>query len=274
MSRPAWTALLIVASNGDGILPQLRNVANGPESDPANSSLFGRIRHIADIGARFPNFFAINELIDLADIRQRAVGLRPAVAEELPGVADLADHVEIHVVDDELVLVAAGDLLDLAARVDEIALAVEFTDVPGRFLADAVDGADIDAVGDGGGRLLQLPEILAEASDGGGRIDDVVGAVERECAPAFGEMAVVADVDAELAIARLEHRELRRAGLEEEFFPEACHLRDVGLAVLAHVAAVGIDHRGGVVIDTGHRLLIDRDDDHHLVLLREVLHQL
>ena len=122
----------------------------------------------------------------LADIRECAVGLRPAVAEELPGVADGADHLEVHVVHDQLVLVAAGDLLDLAARVDEIALAVELADVPRRFLADAVDGADIDAVGDGGGRLLQLPQIFAEAGDGRGRIDDVVGAIEGEGTPAFG----------------------------------------------------------------------------------------
>jgi hypothetical protein len=47
----------------------------------------------------------------------------------------------------------------------------------------------------------------------------------------------------------------------------------VGLAVFAEVAAVGVDHRGGVVVDAGHRLFVDRDDDHHLVLLRELLHQ-
>jgi len=44
-------------------------------------------------------------------------------------------------VDDQFVLVARGDLFDLAARVDEVALAVELADVPGGFAADAVDGA-------------------------------------------------------------------------------------------------------------------------------------
>ena len=61
---------------------------------------------------------------------ERLVRLGPAVAEELPGVAHFADLVEVEVGDDELVLVARrlGD--DLAARVAEVALAVELADVP------------------------------------------------------------------------------------------------------------------------------------------------
>ena len=46
------------------------------------------------------------------------------------------------------------------------------------------------------------------------------------------------------------------------------------LAVLAEVAAVGVDDRGGIVIDAGHLAFVDRHDHHHLVLLGELLHQL
>src|SRR5690242_16600410 len=80
--------------------------------------------------------------------RQRPVALRPAVAEELPGVAHLAQDGPVHIGDDELVLVLArlGD--QLAAWIDEIGRAVEAADVPRRLGADAVDGADEAAIGD------------------------------------------------------------------------------------------------------------------------------
>jgi len=86
-------------------------------------------------------------------------------------------------------------------------------------------------------------------------------------------MAVVADIDAELAIAGVEHGVVGRARLEEEFLPEAGDMRNMGLAILAEIASVGVDDRGGIVIDPGHCLLVDRDHDHHLVLPGEVLHE-
>lgn len=61
-------------------------------------------------------------------------------------------------------------------------------------------------------------------------------------------MSVVADVDAELAVAGLEDRICRRARLEEEFLPEAGDLWDMGLAVFAEIGAIGIDDGGGVVV--------------------------
>ena len=47
----------------------------------------------------------------------------------------------------------------------------------------------------------------------------------------------------------------------------------MGLAVLAEIAAVGVDNRGGVVIHTGHLFLVNGHDDDHLVLLRIFLHE-
>src|SRR3546814_6049093 len=87
------------------------------------------------------------------------------------------------------------------------------------------------------------------------------------------EVAVVADVDAEPAVGGVEHRPAGVAGLEEELLLEAGDLRDVGLAVLAEVAAVGVDDRAGVVVDAGDVLLVDRHHDDHRVLLRVVLHE-
>jgi hypothetical protein len=52
------------------------------------------------------------------------------------------------------------------------------------------------------------------------------------------------------------------------------HVRDVVLAVLAEILAVGVDDGGGVEVQARHLLFIDRDHDHHLVLGRDLLHQL
>ena len=89
-------------------------------------------------------------------------------------------------------------------------------------------------------------------------------------------MAVVADVDADLADVRLEHRVSQVAGPEVVLLPEALDLRDVGLPVLAQELPVGIDDRGGVVVDAGGGgiLLVHRRDDDHARLLGEVLHPL
>ena len=139
---------------------------------------------------------------------------------------------------------------DLAARIAEIAGAVELADVPGRFGAHAIDGADEVAVGHGVRGLLELPEILAEAGDGGGGIEDDLGAVQAEGARAFGEVAVVADVDADLGEAEIEDGIAEVAGPEIELLPEARRdVRDVGLAILAEVGAVVVDDGGGVVVD-------------------------
>src|SRR5207247_8281356 len=94
-------------------------------------------------------------------------------------------------------------------------LAVEAADAPRLLGADTVDGADVAAVGHRRGRLLELPEILAEPGHGGGGIDDIFRAVQRQRPPAFGEVAVVADIDAELAVGGLEHRIAEITGLEE-----------------------------------------------------------
>src|SRR5713101_6360444 len=94
-----------------------------------------------------------------------SVGFRAAVAVELPGVAGFLDFIEIQFGNKQFILVAAGLLDDLAARVAEIALAVEFANSPWRFGADAVDGSDEIGVSNSVGGLLEFPKIFGEAGD-------------------------------------------------------------------------------------------------------------
>src|SRR5690606_11387273 len=89
------------------------------------------------------------------------VGVRPAVAVELPGPARVLDHVEVHLGDHQLVVVLAAGGQEVAARIHEVAGAVELADVPRRLGADPVRAAHEVAVGDRVGRLLQLPQVLA-----------------------------------------------------------------------------------------------------------------
>src|SRR5688572_12421406 len=93
------------------------------------------------------------------------VAIGPAIAEELPGAANLFDQVEVQFADDELVLIFAAARQDLAARIDEVRVAVELADVPRRLGADAVDRTDEVAVRDRVCGLLELPQILREPGD-------------------------------------------------------------------------------------------------------------
>ena len=105
-------------------------------------------------------------------------------------------------------------------------------------------------------------------------LNTIRGAGQAERPPALGEVPVVADVHADPADRGVEDRVAQVARPEVELLPEALHLRKVGLAVLAQVAPVGVDHRGGVVVDARVLFLVHRRDDHDAVLPRHVLQQL
>src|SRR5262249_12494561 len=91
---------------------------------------------------------------------QLAVGLRPPGAEELPGVAHLADLVQVDVGDQHLVFAVRGLGDDLPARAAEIGGAVELVRVQRRLDADPVAGRDPEPVGHRVRRLLELPQVL------------------------------------------------------------------------------------------------------------------
>src|SRR4249920_81908 len=70
---------------------------------------------------------------------QCAVRIRTPVAVKLPDISHFADLVEIEIGGDQFAAVARAGRDEAAARVAEVALPVEFADVPRRFRADAVD---------------------------------------------------------------------------------------------------------------------------------------
>src|SRR5579859_6652476 len=139
-------------------------------------------------------------------LHQRAVGVGPAVAVELPQVPDLGQLRHIQVAHQHLVLVVRGGVAhQLPARVGEVGLAVEVV-VAERLDADPVDRADEVLVGHRGGGLLQPPQVLRQAAAGGRRVEHDPGPGQAERPPALGEVPVVADVDADPARRGVEHR--------------------------------------------------------------------
>src|ERR1017187_9131006 len=202
------------------------------------------------------------------------VRLGTTVAIKLPNVAHFANHVQVQVGDDHCILVTRTFRDNLAARIGEVALAVEFTKVPGFLRPDAIDGADVEYVGHRRGGLFEFPQVFAEACHRGAGIEDDLGAVESEKPPAFGEVTVIAGINAHFANGGLKYGIAEVAGLEVKLLPEAgLAMRDVVLAILAEILAIGIDDGGRVVVGARGFFLVHGDDDHHPVLLRESLHQ-
>src|SRR5487761_276224 len=196
-------------------------------------------------------------------LNERGVAVGPPVAVERPEVADLGEQAHVQVADHHLVLGVGGRVADqLAAGVGEVGLAVEVV-VAERLGAHPVDRADEVLVRDRRGGLLEPPEVLGQAAAGRGGIEHDAGAAQAERAPALGEVPLVADVHADLAHRGVEYRVAEVARAEVELLPEPSDLGDVVLAVLAQVAAVGVDHRGGVVVDAGLLLLVNRHHQHH-----------
>lgn len=101
-------------------------------------------------------------------MHQPVVRVGTPVAVERPRLPYVVDETEVEVADEQFLLLVGGDVADeLAARVDEVAGAVEVV-VPVLLLSDAIDGGDVVEVGDGGRGLLQLPEVGGQAAVGGG----------------------------------------------------------------------------------------------------------
>ena len=102
-------------------------------------------------------------------------------------------------------------------------------------------------------------------ADGRG-IEQDVRAAQAGQARGFGIPLVPADQDGDAAVARVEAGEAQIAGREIKFLVVERVVGDVHLAVDAEQRAVGVDHRGGVVIEAGGAALEERGDDDHAQL--------
>ena len=85
-----------------------------------------------------------------------------------------------------------------------------------------------------------------------------------EGTPAFGEVSVIANVDADLANCGVEDRVAAITRTEVELLPKAADMWNVLLAVLAEVGAVGINNSRGVVEDAGLFFFVHRQHHDHL----------
>ena len=93
------------------------------------------------------------------------IGLRSAVAIELPCIAYLADQVKVQIAYDKFLLVGVANIAhELATRSAEIALAVEIVGSEIFFDTYPVDSAYKVAVGDGVTGLLDAPQVLGQAT--------------------------------------------------------------------------------------------------------------
>ena len=161
--------------------------------------------------------------------------------------------------------------MHLAEGIGDEGIAPELDAAVGRaFEADAIDGGDVDAVGDGVGALDGAPGVeLRRAvlrffrrvpADGRG-IEENVRAAQAGQARAFGIPLVPADQRGDAAEARVEAGKAEVAGREVELFVVERIVGDVHLAVDAGEAAVGVEDRGGVVVEAGGAALEERSDD-------------
>src|SRR5262245_16629704 len=97
---------------------------------------------------------------------QVSIRFRPAIPEELPDIPYFLYFIEIQVRHNDFFLVARSFRNDLSARRAEIALAVEFADIPWILAADAIDRTDKITIRNRMSRLLQFQQVFAKAGDG------------------------------------------------------------------------------------------------------------
>ena len=85
-----------------------------------------------------------------------------------------------------------------------------------------------------------------------------------------GKWPVVADVYADLANGGIENGIAEVARPEIELLPKAGQVRDMRLAVLAQVAAIGINHGGCIVINADAIDFVNRHNQDHIQFSRQL----
>src|SRR5258708_16811854 len=178
---------------------------------------------------------------DLPTLRgKRSVTLGTPIAEELPRLSGLRNHVEIDVGHQHRIFRAARLRKDLSARIAEVALAIELADVPRLLASHAVDRADKISIRPRMRRLLQFPQVLRKSGYRRRRIENNLGAIHSQDPRPFGKMAVVADIHPDARELRIEHGITHISRGEVKIFPESrMHLRNVMISVFSQVSAVG-----------------------------------
>src|ERR1700689_4197216 len=101
----------------------------------------------------------------------RSIAFRPTITKELPDFTNFRDHVQVKVGDHYFVFIPAGLGDNFAARIAEVALAVELPNAPWLFDAHAVDSAHKITIGYRVGGLFEFPQILRETCHGCRRIE-------------------------------------------------------------------------------------------------------
>src|SRR5690606_28816293 len=134
-------------------------------------------------------------------------------------------------------------------------------------MAHPIHGADIDAVGDGVAPLDRLPggllllamlRLLRRAPAAGGGVEEDPRAAHGREPRRFRVPLVPADQHTDPAELRVPRAKAEIAGGEVEFLVESRIVRDVHLAVLAEIAAVGVENGGGVVVESLRPLFEER----------------
>src|SRR2546428_443468 len=129
----------------------------------------------------------------------------------------------------------------------------------------------VSAAPTSGPPLMTVSNVIGDRRRG---VEGDLGAGEAEGQRPCREVAIVADVDADLAHPGREHRIAEIPRPEIELLPEpGPAVGQVALPVLAEVGAVGVDDGRGVVVEAGHVLLVDRNDHDHAMLAGERLHE-
>ena len=147
--------------------------------------------------------------------------------------------------------VAASHGENLAARIAEVGLSIKLADVPGLFVPDTVDRAEKILVCHRVRRLFEPPEVLAQARDRRGWVEDNFRPVQSEGARSLREVPIVTKINANFADGGVENGVTEIPRPEVKFFPETgMAMGQVVLAVFAQEPAVGVDDGGGVVINT------------------------
>src|SRR6185436_12582402 len=104
-------------------------------------------------------------------------------------------------------------------------------------------------VGNGVRWLFKFPKILRQPGHCRGRIENDFSAIQSQRARAFGEVAVITNVNSDARKRRVEARVTQIARPKIKLLPEAgVDVRYVVLAVLAQILTVCVDDRGGVVV--------------------------